>query len=119
VTLPVEYLNKHRDAGTNQYLSKDRCCCVPISARVPMKTPVEPFVHAIRHPLNRPDSQGPGRFGIQAFHCDPDQISCQRDAIFRKRERTYAAAHGLSGERAEAIRHRQELVGWHDLFRGS
>jgi hypothetical protein len=57
----------------------------------------------IRGIVNGQDWQGPGRFGIQAFHCGTDQIRGYGDTTFRERERTYAAAHGLAGKRMEVV----------------
>jgi hypothetical protein len=117
--LPVDYFSKRRDTGTDQHIRKDRCRGVPHDAQMPFKTLVEPIVHATTLTVSGQDRKRPGRFGIQAFHRGSDQICRYGDTIFREWGRTYAPAHGLAGKRMEVAGHREELVGWHDLFRGS
>jgi hypothetical protein len=117
--LPVDYPGKRRDACTDQYAREDQCRGSALKIRMPVETPVEPFIPAFCPIVSGPDLQGPGRFGIQAFHRGTDQIRCYEGTVIDERERAYTAAYGLARECVEVLGHREELVGWHDLFSGS
>jgi hypothetical protein len=97
VKLPVNDLRHFRDTGAAQHFCNHRDDRFSRDPETLFKAQVEPWRNTAGRIPRGGYCECPGRFGVETFHCDPEQFAGNMDTAPEKGELRYIFADRCAG----------------------